>query len=240
VTPSPLRNWKVLPHGKLTRIDANLLTVVGELPTPLGQLPRRMTVVQLASGGLVIFSAVALDEDEMRQLEAQGAPEFMIVPNGYHRMDAKIWKDRYPTIRVAAPMGARRRVERTVRVDTSEPDFADPSVSFVTVAGTRQSEAALLVRTPTGTTLVLNDLVGNIRGESGFSGWLLRRMGLAGDEPKIPLSVRTIIISEKSALRQQLLQWAAIESLNRIVMSHGAMIDADPHSALRHLAGTLR
>jgi hypothetical protein len=34
--------------------------------------------------------------------------------------------------------------------------------------------------------LVLNDLVGNIHGESGLSGWLLRRMGLAGEEPKIP------------------------------------------------------
>jgi hypothetical protein len=198
-----------------------------------------MTVVQLAGGGLIIFSAIALDESQMHELEAQGAPEFMIVPNGYHRMDAKIWKDRYPTMRVAAPMGARRRVERTVRVDTSEPDFADPCVSFITVAGTRQSEAALLVRTPTGTTLVLNDLVGNIRGESGFSGWLLRRMGLAGDEPKIPLSVRTIIISEKSALRGQLLQWAAIESLNRIVMSHGAIIDTHAPAVLRRVAASL-
>jgi hypothetical protein len=198
-----------------------------------------MTVVQLAGGGLIIFSAIALDESQMQSLEAQGAPEFMIVPNGYHRMDAKIWKDRYPTIRVVAPMGSRRRVERTVRVDTSEPDFADPCVSFITVAGTRQSEAALLVRTPTGTTLVLNDLVGNIHGESGFSGWLLRRMGLAGDEPKIPLSVRAIIISEKSALRGQLLQWAAIESLNRIVMSHGAIIDTHAPAVLRRVAASL-
>jgi hypothetical protein len=36
---------------------------------------------------------------------------------------------------------------------------------------------------------------------------------------------RAIIISEKSALREQLLSWAAIESFNRVVMSHGAMID---------------
>jgi hypothetical protein len=97
----------------------------------------------------------------------------------------------------------------------------------------------LLVSTPGGTTLVLNDLIGNIRGESGFSGWLLRRMGLAGDHPNIPLSVRTIIISEKSALRQQLVQWAGIGSLNRIIMSHGAIIDTDPRSALLRLAASL-
>jgi hypothetical protein len=199
-----------------------------------------MTVVKLANRRLVIFSAIALGELEMSELEAHGEPSFMIVPNGYHCRDAKIWKDRYPAMQVAAPMGARRRVERTVRVDTTEPDFADRCACFVTVAGTRQSEAALLVNTPTGTTLVLNDLIANIRDEFGFSGWLLRRMGLAGEEAKLPMSVRAIIISEKSALREQLLSWAAIESLNRVLMSHGAMVDTDARSGLRRLAASLR
>jgi hypothetical protein len=49
-------------------------------------------------------------------------------------------------------------------------------VAFVTVSGTRDSEAALGVRGSKGTTLILNDMVGNIRKTSGFGGWFLRTL----------------------------------------------------------------
>ena len=64
----PLTEWKVLPHGKLTTVEENILTVVGEIPMPLANITRRMTVVRLRDGRLVIFNAIALDEDEMRAL----------------------------------------------------------------------------------------------------------------------------------------------------------------------------
>ena len=39
--------WKVLPHGPLEEVEPGLLTVVGQIPMPLGNFPRRMTVVAL-------------------------------------------------------------------------------------------------------------------------------------------------------------------------------------------------
>ena len=39
---------------------------------PLMELSRRMTVVRLNDSRLVVFSAIALDEDEMAALEAYG------------------------------------------------------------------------------------------------------------------------------------------------------------------------
>ena len=96
----PLTEWKVLPHGRLTRVEDNVLTVVGEVPMPLASIPRRMTVVRLGDVRLVIFNAVALDEEEMRVLEEFGTPAFLIVPNGHHRLDAKIWKNRYPQLTI--------------------------------------------------------------------------------------------------------------------------------------------
>src|SRR5690349_7983875 len=98
--PKPFTEWTVLPHGKLSRIADNILTVTGELHMPLGDFPRRMTVVRLASARLVIYSAIALHEDEMHALESFGVPSYLIVPNELHRMDARIWKERYPLLRV--------------------------------------------------------------------------------------------------------------------------------------------
>ena len=232
-------DWKVLPHGRLIRVADNIMTVVGEIAMPLMTLPRRMTLVRLRDGALVVFSAIALDEDEMRAIEAFGRPAFLIVPNDHHRMDAKIWKDRYPAICVVAPQGAREAVEDAVPVDAIEPDFGDPSVRLVIVPGTDGREAALEIRRPGGLTLVINDVIGNIRDAHGFGGWLLKRMGFAGDEPHLPAPVRLNMVADKQALRGQFLAWANDPALRRILVSHGETIEEDPHTALRTVADAL-
>jgi hypothetical protein len=237
--PKPHTSWKVLPHGKLMAIEADILSVVGSIPMPVGQMTRRMTVVRLRDGRLVIFSAVALDEEEMRLLENFGDPAFLVVPNDHHRLDAKIWKHRYPSMKVIAPQGAREKIEKAVSVDATVADFNDPSVTLATVSGTADREAALEVTGSTGTTLILNDVVGNIRSASGFGGWLLRVMGFAGDEPHVPMPVKLTMIKDKAALAGQFKRWAEIPSLKRIIVSHGEIIEDNPQGALRKLAASI-
>lgn len=235
----PLREWKVLPHGQLTEVDDGILTVTGDVAMPLMALQRRMTVIRLTSERLLVFSAIALDEDEMSALEDYGRPAFLVVPNDHHRLDARIWKDRYPAMQVVTPEGARAKVEEAVPVDTTAPHLDDPDVTFVTVPGTRGHEAALVVRRAGGTTLVLNDLVGNLQHTSGFGGWLLRRMGFAGDEPHIPAPVKLMLVEDKGSLRRQLDEWAALPGLRRILVSHGDPIEDDPARVLHDLGHTL-
>jgi hypothetical protein len=202
------------------------------------EFERRMTVVRLKEARLAIFSAVSLDEAEMIALEVYGRPAFLIVPNGHHRLDAGAWKERYPAIVVIAPEGARAAVDRKVHVDTSDPDFDDPDVEFIAVEGTDAQEAALLVRSEDGATLILNDLIANLRDESGVGGWFLRRMGFAGDEPHIPGPIRMRIVEDKEKLRAQLLRWAGLP-LKRIIVSHGAPIEERAGDVLRELAAAL-
>ena len=142
-------------------------------------------------------------------------------------------------MQVVAPEGAREKVAEVVPVDTTAPRFEDPNVDFITVPGTRDREAALVVRTPNGTTLVLNDVVGNIRDASGFGGWLLHVAGFAGKEAQIPKVVKMAMIKDTNALRDQMLQWAKIDSLKRILVSHGSPIEKNPRETLRDLASSL-
>lgn len=238
--PQPFQTWQVLPHGKLTAIDHNLLTVVGDLHMPLGEFSRRMTVARLADGRLIIYSAIALDEPEMVALERFGIPAFMVVPSELHRMDAKIWKQRYPRMLVLAPDGAREKVEEVVRVDAScEWDFRDPSVRLVTVPGTEQGEAALVVNHHDGVTLVVNELIWNIHDQPGFGGWLMKISGFTGDEPHIPPLIALRAIKNKPALKAQLEQWANLYGLKRIIVSHGDIIEREPTKVLRDLASQL-
>lgn len=238
--PHPFKTWQVLPHGKLTAVDENLLTVVGDLHMPLGDIPRRMTVARLRDGRLIIYSAIALDEPEMLALEAFGTPAFLIVPNERHRMDAKIWKQRYPRLLVIAPEGSRDKVEEIVRVDaTADWDFRDPSVKLVTVPGTDRHEAALIVSGPTGVSLVINELIWNVHDKPGFGGWLMKAAGFTGDAPHIPRLTAFIDIKNKVALRDQLEQWAKLYGLTRIIVSHGDIIEDKPTEVLLDLAKQL-
>jgi hypothetical protein len=45
------------------------------------------------------------------------------------------------------------------------------------------------------------------------------------------------VLRDKNALRAQLLQWAEIKELRRILMSHGSPIEDKPRRVLRDLAG---
>jgi hypothetical protein len=235
----PFETWKVLPHGKLTALEENLLTVVGDLHMPLGDFPRRMSVVRLQDGRLVIYSAIALDEPEMAALESFGRPAFLIVPSDRHRMDAKIWRQRYPHLLVIAPEGARAKVEEVVRVDATSYDFRDPTVELVAVPGMDQHDAALVVRSSGGVSLILNELIWNVDNKPGFSGWLMKALGFTKSEPQIPALIAHIGIKDKPALQQQLEAWSRLYGLKRIVVSHGSIIEHDPLVVLRDLASQL-
>ncbi|HEY2406680.1 MAG TPA: hypothetical protein VGI10_11790 [Polyangiaceae bacterium] len=236
----PFSEWTVLPHGRLTRIDDNLLCVTGVLSMPaMGDMERRMTVVRLADGRLIVYSAIALDEAEMSALENFGALAYLVVPSDIHRMDAKVWKERYPRLKVVAPAGARAKVEEIVPVDLTEVDFHDPAVRFVTVPGTGEREAALLVETASGTTLIVNDLIFNLANRSGASGWLFKLIGMTGDDPHMPPVIRMRQVEDKDALRAQLERWSQLRNLKRVIISHGSIIDADAPRVLSRIAEAL-
>jgi hypothetical protein len=236
----PFTEWTVLPHGKLTRIEDNLLTVTGELRMPpMGIVDRRMTVVRLADGRLVIYSALALDDEEMTALDRFGTPTYLVVPSDIHRMDARTWKDRYPSMLVLAPAGARSKVEEIVHVDATWVSFGDPSVRFVAVPGTADREAALVVETASGTTLVLNDLIFNLANRPGLAGWLFQKIGMTGAEPHIPPPVKMRQVKDEGTLRAQLEAWAGLPRLNRVIVSHGPIIDREPADVLDRIAKDL-
>jgi len=237
----PFKEWTVLPHGKLQRVDDGVLSVTGLLRMPpMGEVPRRMTVVRLRDGRLVIYSAIALDEDEMTALDDYGTPAFLIVPGRIHRMDAKTWKDRYPSLVVVSPAGARKKVEEVVPVDATEVDFGDPSVRFMALPGTNGLEGALVIEREGGTTVVLNDLIFNLENRPGFVGWLFKAIGMTGDQPHIPPIIKMGEVKDKAAVASQLDDWARLPRLKRVIVSHGEIIADAPAAVLSRVAGELR
>jgi hypothetical protein len=231
--------WKVLPHGRLKTVDDRILTVEGDIPMPLGKFPRRMTVVGLSRNRSVIFSGIPLGEAGMREVEAIGKPSFLIVPNAHHRLDAAAWKNRYPKLKVLCPPAARKAVSEAVTVDSTNDVLSDKDADFVIVRGTGDAEAALVVRRERRITLIVNDVVANVRNPRGLGAKLMARLLSFGvKRPQIPRIVSRALVSNRRELASQFRDWSDLPGLERLIPSHGAIIGR-PVVELRRMAGTL-
>ncbi len=233
----PFETWTVCPHGPIEKVTENLWRVAG--PLPGAAFPRTMILAKLSDGRLVIHNGIACDEGQMKEIEAWGTPAFLIVPSGAHRLDAKIFKDRYPNMRVLGPPGAKKKIEEVVKVDSTEGDFGDPNVRYETVAGTADSEGVLIVRSKAGTTLVFNDVLMNMQKLPGFSGFMMGLFGFTGPKPKVSGPSRVFVVKDKKALRAELEKRAETPDLTRIEVSHGNAITSNPAAALRDAAAGL-
>lgn len=233
--------WIVLPHGPLREIDYSLLTVVGQIPMPFGNFPRRMTVVGLSKNRTALFSPIPLVEADMQRIEELGEPAFLIVPSGIHRLDLRPYKARYPKARVIAPAGAREQVSEAVAVDLVDDRLGDPDAQFLTVGGTGDADAAMLVRRPGGATLIVNDIIGHVTRAFGLGPWLISLLtGFGAKRPAVPRPVRSKLVDDPTPLAEQFEEWASIPGLRRIVPSHGEIIEQQPAAELSRLAFALK
>lgn len=214
--------WTVLQHDPIRELSENLWTCEGAIPKMA--LRRVSSFARLGDGGLVLHNAMALDEPSLRRLMAWGTPKILLVPNAFHRLDARIVKDRFPDLRVLCPAAARKKVEEVVAVDGTYEDFpADERVKLHYLDGLAKREGVLEVKSDDGTTLVFNDVVFNQPHMPGIEGLAFRLMGSSGG-PKVTFIARTFLAKDRKALRAHLERLAAIPDLRRIVVMHGEMM----------------
>lgn len=232
VMPAAFSTWTVLPHKPIEKLSPNLWRVSGTLGK---NVQRQMVLARMADGRVIVHNAIALDDPEMAELEAWGEPSVIFVPNGFHRMDAAIWKQRYPKAKVYAPAGARKRVAKVVEVDGTTADApGDASAKLMPLDGCPM-EGVMEVTSDNGVTLTFCDTVLNMP-KLGFPMGTI--MGPTGTI-SAPLVMRLIAIKDKKAFASQLERLAATPNLTRLTFGHGHPITDDPAGALRKVVKQL-
>jgi hypothetical protein len=226
--------WTVLPHDPIEKLSENLWTVRGRMPK--GKITRVMSVIRMASGKLMVHNAIALEEPLMAELKAFGEVGFILVPNGFHRQDARIYKDRFPGAKVLCPSGSAKRVSQVVAVDGDYSQApADAQVSLNYVAGVKPTEGMIQVESADGTSLIFNDLVGNLPKSSGLTGIAMGPTGKAS----VPLVSRLLMLEDRRTTGASLTKLAANPKLRRIIVSHGAAITEGAPAVLQNVAAAL-
>ncbi|MDB4977725.1 MAG: hypothetical protein JWN48_6066 [Myxococcaceae bacterium] len=215
----PDSNWRVLTHGPLEQLADNLWWVSGSLPRM--SLKRTMTVVRMRSGELVIHSAIALHEQAMEKLEALGTPAYMIIPNYGHKLDAPAYKARYPNLRVYTPRGGIDKVREVIEVDGTYEDFPqDDSVKLEMLHGVKHGEGAMIVRSPDGLTVVLNDAVMNMDRKRDLPGFLFTTLMGSAPGPRVSRLAKLMFVDDKKGLREDLQRYARFPDLVRLIVAH--------------------
>ena len=97
----------------------------------------------------------------------------------------------------------------------------------------------MLVRSPDGLTLVLNDAVFNMPHVPGFTGWILRNLTRSTGGPRVSRVSKLFMVKDRAAFRAHLLRLADTPALRRVIVSHHQMVVDDPAGALRAAASTL-
>ena len=225
-------SWNVLAHGPLRQLADNLWVVTGAVPNM--SLERTMVVARLADHRLVIHSAIAMNDEEMTKLEALGTPRYLVVPNGWHRLDARKYLERYPEMEVICPSDARAMVEEAVPVHASYAERAqissdDDTVGFEEFGGKKNMEGVMMVRSSDGVTAVFGDSLFNLPHQPGFFWFVYGRIMGATGGPKTTVLGRMFLRFGGSlrAYKDFLARLSERADLVRLIPGHGDIVDED-------------
>lgn len=198
--------------------------------------PTRMTVIQLADGGLFVHSPTELTDGLKNELAAIGAPRFLIGPNRIHYVWLPVWRSAYPRADVwLAPRireQSRGEIDFAARDLTRGPYPWDGEIETLPIEGDFMTEVVFFHRA--SHTLILTDLIENF--EPSRVGWLMRLIGRLGGviDPhgSTPRDMRMTFAKHKPRMRaavQRMIDW----NPERVLLAHGRWYESGGPAELR-------
>jgi len=228
------------PLDTLKPVAEGLWIVDGALPKAGVQIPVRMTVIRLASGGLWLHSPTLCAPGLRAELEREGPVAHIVAPNFAHWTFAKTWQDACPRATTWAAPGLRERgqVKRSgLRIDhdlaTWPPEEWAGEIDQVLVPGGMNVTEVAFHHRPTRT-LILTDLVENFEPEklNPLVRPLIRAAGAMAPEGKAAAHYRLVMNMRREKVKEaagRMLDWAP----ERVIFAHGAWFESDGTAQLR-------
>ncbi len=227
------QTWTILPHEPIEELAPNLWRVEGVLNR---SNKRVMILVRLGDGRILVHNAIALDAPSMARIDAWGEVAAILVPNSFHRQDARIMQERYPKAKVYAPTGAVAGASKATPCAGTYADVpADASVSLRDIEGIRRREGVVLVHSPDGLSAVFCDTLLNLPKLSGLLGFFLHPTGMLS----VPRPTSLLFTKDRKALRADLQGIANRDDLVRVIPGHGEVVASEAREKLQEAAARL-
>lgn len=214
----------------------------GSVVRPWGfPYPTRMAVIRLSDAGLFVWSPVALSAALRREVDALGPVHHLVAPNALHHLFLGEWRRAYPSARLYAAPGLRRR-RRDLTFDAELGDSPEPGwagdVDQVLVRGSIAMTEIVFYHRPSRTA-IFADLIQNLPPD-WFKGWraLVARLdGIVAPHPGAPREWRASFLDRRAARAalDRILAWP----IERALIAHGDPAASDGAAFVRRAFGWL-
>jgi hypothetical protein len=204
------------------KLDEDLWEFRGDWKNKLG---RRMTVIRLRDGRLVLHSSIRLRQGDLDWLLSQGTPSVIIAPNVFHCSDAGWMAKKFPAAELFVPK-SKFKLFRSMGLSPKDVNSDFPmtiadQLKCIPIQGTRFEEAAFL-HIPSRT-LVLCDLAFNMGDVfSGIEKLLMKWNRVGGQFG--PSRLTKLVFAKDSRLLLSSYRDLLKEDFDRVIVNHGEVI----------------
>ena len=203
----------------------NIWTLQGDDVRMYGVVPftTRMTVVRLETEGLWLHSPVRPTPERRRAVDQLGPVEHLVAPNKIHSLGIGPWKALYPSARVWASPGFKKR-HPDIAVDALLTNDLAPAwsseIDHCAIEGHSVLDEVAFLHRPSRT-LIITDLIQ--KHEAAGETWIWRGIkgmaGVLGKDGGVPLDVK-LSIRDKTAMRRsidKIVGW----DFDNLIIAHG-------------------
>jgi len=234
-------SWQehVKPHKELQEVVPGCLWILEGTWGKKNENTRNMTVYKMKTGGLWLHSVVAINDEELKKLEAIGPVEVIVVPNCAHTLDGGVFKERFPKAKLMCPPEIRAKIEsvKTWAFDADVTTLStDTGVTAHKPSGVKNPAPVVVyeyiyeLALPDGTALVISDYLMNMpKTNPGHLKFLL------GTSFQIPRINRIGTFSNKKEFKT-FLEGLAKENLKVITLGHGPVETENASAKLKEAA----
>jgi Domain of unknown function (DUF4336) len=204
------------------------------------ELGRRMTVIRLSCGELLVHSPAQLTADLRDALGDLGEVRFVVPASRFHgHLYMEQYRDAYPKVELLAAPGLERR-RKDLTFDGHLGDNPDPrwgkDVDQLAFPGSRFLTEIIFLHRPSGS-LILGDLCMNLGPDRPLlSRAYVRLDGVAG-RFAMPRTIR-LTVRHRDAARhsvERMLEW----EFDRVVTGHGDVVETGGRQAFSEALGWL-
>jgi hypothetical protein len=196
--------------------------------------PTRAAIVRLSSGGLLVWSPVALAPALHAEVKTLGEVHHLVAPNSLHHLFLREWQAAFPLAKAHAPPGLRRKRPDIAFDGDLDDAGAAPwagDLEQVVIGGNLITTEVVFYHVASRTVL-FTDLIQQFA-PGTLTGWraLVARLDLMSEaEPQVPRKFRAAFIDRRSARTsiQQVLAWPA----EKVVMAHAPPVLKDGQAFL--------
>lgn len=201
---------------------------------------RRMTVIRLRSGALVIHSAIQLQPRELQWLASLGPVQYIVAPNIFHYSDAGWMKQQFPGARLFIPIKRAPHFEKLgLEFFDSAADLSKlnmPDLDCFPFQGTSLQEIVFLHKP--SRTLILCDLAFNMASVfTGLEKWIMNwnKVGGRFGPSRLTRLLFTKDLNRVQASYARVLEW----DFDRVIVNHGEILETGGKELLRSSAAEI-